>query len=118
MTPQNSFHVPKNTGNNLVKPDYPTQQSIQQQAGDSQTNTESRLLALEAMIHNHHHNGSEASGIQLNTDVRGLLETVSAVPTGVPQNLFDQVKIYVNGTTYRLYVYDANAQTWHYASLT
>lgn len=116
MTPQNSPQSSR--GNNLAKPDYPTQQSIQQQAGGSTSDMESRLLALENMIRNQHHNGVEAPPIQLETDIRGLFEVVSAVPTAIPRTVYDQVKIYVNSTTYRLYWYDANAHVWHYVTAT
>lgn len=34
--------------------------------------------------------------INFNTDILGLFETVSTVPTGIPKNTYDQVKIYVN----------------------
>lgn len=60
----------------------------------------------------------EEKRVNLNTDVFGLFETVSAAPTGVPRDLYDQIKIYVNGGTYRLYVYDVTGRAWHYATLT
>jgi hypothetical protein len=56
--------------------------------------------------------------INLNTEIVGLFEVVSSAPTGTPKEVFDQIKIYVSGGTYRLYVYDYNGHAWHYASLT
>lgn len=51
-------------------------------------------------------------------DVFGLFETVSAAPTGIPKTWFDQIKIYTNGATLRLYWYDATNATWHYVTAT
>lgn len=56
--------------------------------------------------------------INFNTDLIGLFQTVSVVPTAVPQSPYQQIKIYVNSTTYRLYVYDGVGRVWHYATLT
>lgn len=56
--------------------------------------------------------------VVFNTGLIGLFETVSVVPTGTPLSPYDQVKIYVNSTTYRLYVYDSVGHVWHYATLT
>lgn len=51
-------------------------------------------------------------------DLFGLFQTVSATPTGIPRSVYDQVKIYVNSTTYRLYIYDFTGNVWHYTTLT
>ena len=48
----------------------------------------------------------------------GILETVSTAPAGKPTTLIDQIKIYVNGATYRLYWYDAKNNVWHYVTAT
>lgn len=48
----------------------------------------------------------------------GLFETVSAVPTGKPTNLLNQIKFYSSGGTRRIYIYDAKNDTWRYATLT
>ncbi len=56
---------------------------------------------------------------QLRADnVFGMFKTVSSVPTGVPKNWFDQIQIYVNGLTLRLYWYDVTNATWHYVTAT
>lgn len=49
-------------------------------------------------------------------DIFGVLETVSVAPAGTPVSfsIFDQIKIYVNGATYRLYWYDAANNIWHF----
>lgn len=44
----------------------------------------------------------------------GIVETVTAVPTGKPTNLINQFKIYKNGVTYRFYWYDALNNQWRY----
>lgn len=51
-------------------------------------------------------------------DVFGLFETVSTAPTATPKTWFDQIKIYTNGATLRLYWYDATNATWHYITAT
>lgn len=53
-------------------------------------------------------------------NLQGLIEVVSAVPTHTPTNVYDQVKIYVSGATYRLYIcdYTTHPVTWHYVVLT
>lgn len=48
----------------------------------------------------------------------GLFETISAVPTGKPTNLLNQIKFYSSGGTRRIYIYDAKNDTWRYATLT
>lgn len=55
---------------------------------------------------------------QIETDVFGMFEVVSAAPTGVPHTVYDQVKIYTNSTTYRLYWYDWVGRAWHYVTAT
>jgi len=54
-------------------------------------------------------------------DVRnltGLFETVSAAPTGYPKTFWGSIKIYENGSTYRLYIYSEGSKTWRYVTLT
>lgn len=58
----------------------------------------------------------EEKTINFDTDIVGLLETVSTAPSGVPKNVYDQIKIYKNGSTYRLYWYDAANGDWFYAT--
>ncbi|MCK9371052.1 hypothetical protein M0R04_14165 [Candidatus Dojkabacteria bacterium] len=48
----------------------------------------------------------------------GVFETVTAAPTGTPTNMINQIKIYTNGSTYRLYWYDAKNNVWHYVTAT
>jgi len=64
-----------------------------------------------------------AENISLNpinflSDTVGIIETVTAVPTGKPTNLINQFKFYSSGSTYRLYIYDAKNAVWRYTSLT
>lgn len=47
-------------------------------------------------------------------DILGKFEVVSSVPTGKPNDVAGQIKIYTNGTTYRLYWYDTTAGAWRY----
>lgn len=71
---------------------------------DVNSDLERRITALENRRTN------------LNTDVFGMFETVSAVPSGAPKDVYDQIKIYSNSTTYRLYWYDYSNNAWRYAS--
>lgn len=67
-----------------------------------------RLDALEAKTAN--------PKLNLDTDIYGMFEVVSAVPTLTPKTAYDQIKIYTNATTYRLYWYDWVNHAWHYAT--
>jgi hypothetical protein len=48
----------------------------------------------------------------------GLFRVSDTAPTGKPTRFIDQVVIYTNSTTYRIYWYDQNANVWHYVSAT
>ena len=56
--------------------------------------------------------------VNLDTQLAGLFEVVSAAPTGIPKRAYDQIKIYTNSTTYRLYWYDWVNHAWHYVTAT
>lgn len=73
---------------------------------------------MHDLIRRHEHNGLDSLLIGLDTDIDGIYETVSAAPTNVPRNTYDQIKIYVNSTTYRLYWYDGVGNVWHYVTAT
>jgi hypothetical protein len=51
-------------------------------------------------------------------DIFGMFRVSSTAPTGKPVKASDQIVIYTNSTTYRLYWYDQNANVWHYISAT
>lgn len=53
-------------------------------------------------------------------NVQNFIEVVSTAPTHTPSNVYDQVKLYVNGATLRLYICDhtVNPIVWHYITLT
>jgi hypothetical protein len=51
-------------------------------------------------------------------DVFGNIEVVDTAPTEVPVRLDQQIKLYANGSTYRLYLYDTLNGAWRYSSLT
>lgn len=59
---------------------------------------------------------SDVEQQKLAKDLFGMFEVVSAVPTGVPINYLEQIKIYTNGATFRLYWYDQVANTWHWVT--
>lgn len=51
-------------------------------------------------------------------NIVNFIEIVATIPAGFPKNFFDQVKIYISGGTYRLYIYDYSNSAWRYATLT
>ena len=51
-------------------------------------------------------------------DIFGMFRVVSDAPTGKPRKLIDQIVIYTNGATFRLYYYDFKAGVWHYITAT
>lgn len=71
---------------------------------------------IDDKILNHRHDGGGAARIDLDTDVFGQFEVVDTAPTGKPGDLFGQIKIYKNGSTYRLYWYDSTNDAWRYAT--
>lgn len=73
----------------------------------------------------HGHTGLDAPKIDaynLKVEARGAnkmlqgatdyFKTVSSVPNTAPTTFLDQIKIYVNGATIELYVYDFTNSTW------
>lgn len=60
----------------------------------------------------------EQKPVNLNSDIVGLFQTTTAVPasTDIPNTIYDQIRIYKSGTTYRLYWYDAQNSEWRYAT--
>ncbi len=63
-------------------------------------------------------NQPELNTPQEASNLLGSFETVTAVPTAIPKNIYNQIKFYSNGTTYRIYIYDQKNGVWRYASLT
>lgn len=51
-------------------------------------------------------------------NITNFLRLVSAAPTNVPRTLNEQVVIYINSGTYRLYLYDFTNNAWRYVALT
>jgi hypothetical protein len=51
-------------------------------------------------------------------NVFGMFQTVSTAPTLAPKNFQNQIQIYVNGATLRLYCYDTVGNLWHYITFT
>lgn len=47
-------------------------------------------------------------------NILGFYEIVSAAPTAVPKNIYQQIKLYVNGATFRIYFYDYKAGAWRF----
>lgn len=56
--------------------------------------------------------------INFNTDIIGLIETVTVAPTGIPTGPYDQIKISVIAGTTALNVYDATNHVWKKITLT
>jgi hypothetical protein len=95
-------------------------QSAQDEAGNFPGSTQDQIDELSArldlLIRTHRHDGNTSPLISLNTDIQGLFDVVSDVPTNTPANIFDQIKIYENAGTHRLYWYDNVARAWRYTA--
>lgn len=113
---QNSPNIP---GANS-KPAFqaPSPASLGSDQPSVQAQIDSLKAQLDEMIRDHAHNGLDSQLIDFDTSINGLFETVSAAPTLLPKSPYDQVKIYVNGATYRLYWYDQAGNVWHYVTAT
>ena len=48
----------------------------------------------------------------------GKIKTMSAVPSHIPRNFYEQFIIYKSGATIRLYAYDNTNKAWNYTALT
>lgn len=68
-------------------------------------------------IRGHYHDGTTATRMEL-FDIFGMIEVVTAVPTGEPKDIANCLKLYSTGGTYRLYIYDTKNSAWRYATLT
>lgn len=51
-------------------------------------------------------------------DDGNFLKAISSVPTTPPVNALDKFRLYINGATKRLYVYDTINSSWLYTTLT
>lgn len=49
-------------------------------------------------------------------NIQGMHQTVSVAPTSVPLTMQDQIQIFVDGGTLRLYWYDVVGGAWHYVT--
>jgi len=47
-------------------------------------------------------------------DIWGTFRVVDTAPTGKPLKFGDQIVVYKNDVTYRLYWYDPQNNQWHY----
>lgn len=74
-------------------------------------------ISYPATIKQHRHDGTNSAKLQF-WDLLGFIETVTTAPTHMPVDIFDQIKLYQNATTYRLYIYDTLNNAWRYVALT
>jgi len=81
-----------------------------------QTDLEARIKRLEDRIETQNHDGLNSVKIELQ-NIASLFEVVDTIPSNLPNTAYGQIKIYINGTTYRLYVYDQTNDTWHYSTM-
>lgn len=66
-----------------------------------------------------HHDHDNINSTKINiSNLLGLIEVVSVIPTHTPKYFFQQFKIYVNGATKRFYVYNYKTGSWLYTALT
>jgi len=76
-----------------------------------------RIQALETQMREHAHDGFHGGEVFIK-NLWGAFEVVSVAPTSTPNTMYEQIKIYVNGVTYRLYWYDTVGGAWHYVTAT
>ncbi len=106
-----------------MKEEKPTFEHPQQQSDQpstvipiNQTDLESQLeqvpVQILQAIQQHRHDGTSATRVNFNTEIIGLIESVTSIPTGTPISPYGQLKIYTN----KLYWYDTNDNAWHTAS--
>ena len=90
-------------------------------SGLKQLDEQSRGTALNARdnsdIKSHDHNGENSQRIAVDS-LTGIVRTVSTVPSYSPTKIADQIVLYVNGGTKRLYTYDTSTKAWMYTTLT
>lgn len=67
---------------------------------------------MEQKFRDHIHSGLNSTRINLNTDIIGLFEVVTAAPTIIPKSPYDQIKIAVIAGTSYIYVYDQVNHAW------
>jgi len=67
-------------------------------------------------IPRHKHIGTDADRISLK-DVDSFIELVTSVPTHIPKNMYEQVKLYVSGSNTSLFIYDRTNKTWRFTNL-
>lgn len=55
-------------------------------------------------------------------NIEGLIKTVTAIPTGAPTKLINQIVMYFDSltapTVKRLYIYSKDTKAWYYIALT
>lgn len=68
-------------------------------------------------IKSHNHDGANSQPISFQSLV-GLIPRVTAVPTWKPVSVSEQIVIYINGGTKRLYIFEPVSKTWMYTALT
>ena len=97
-----------------MKEDTPTFQHPQSQSVEPMTATPNDEINTSIQNLSSQIQTLQGKRAFLKTDVWGLFQTVSAVPTQIPTTPYEQIQIYVNSTTFRLYWYDAVGHAWHY----
>jgi len=58
------------------------------------------------------------SNLEDDLDLFGTVTTTSTDLSTPPKSNLERIKVYVSGTTYRLYVWDNVNKTWRYVNLT
>lgn len=86
---------------------HPQSQSSQPAYGQVYSNTPNITdLAAQVQDLNSRFNLLSSKRINLNTDLIGLFQTVTAAPTQIPNNPYQQIQIAIISGTHYLYIYD------------
>lgn len=68
-------------------------------------------------VRKHTHDGANSQNINIKNLI-GFIPTVAAVPLWIPKAFSEQLAVYKNGVTIRLYIYDTANNVWRYTALT
>lgn len=87
------FQAPSSNGG-VASPVTPSSAQTQDAAQQNHANLKGKFSGVP----DHRHNGNDLSAVKF-SEISGFIEVISVVPTSVPRNLFEQIKLYVNGAT-------------------
>ncbi len=77
------------------------------------------IIEIKNRIKDHSHSGTDSRKVRAeDLNDTFILETVSVAPTVAPSSHLGRMVVYINGATYRFYVWDNTNKAWKYTTLT